>query len=517
MQVQYTPSRRPAQAPEPASTSPAGRVAAIAVTAVLGAMIALVQVSGMSWPLRLLFTVAPVAVVVWAGRKCLDARTRHTAWAAGALPVLAALTAIALPVVAAVAAGAKGIGVAAAPAALAALLQPGTPRPATRVTTPLPDAGPAPQATAPRPAMAPARGTQTRAPPPVARTGKPLAAPAPARPAPCLSAYSRKEYLTMQITIAHHKFRPHEPADERLTYRNCAELGEVDLTVYLVPPEGMRLDGPEARAKWIEETRALAERAGHNLCDVLDYCAAYFRDHPNDQMMTLSIASYAEWRGTRKTVRFLPDGTKKSKGYNPHTIQSFNDALQLLRSLRARMTVTYRPSKGKKPITVTDEGAIYVASPVTIRDRDTGETLATAWRVIPGVIAQRLRKVGQYYSLPQPVLALDSRYSAAAKNIMRYILAMHRISGRAEGVLPWAKAVRLAGISATTARNISRTRDRIEVALKALAEGDTPVLAALRQTQQGIAYTLGLRHPACTQRPATRRGVRHIRRVVRVR
>jgi hypothetical protein len=514
MQGQYTPSCDAAQAPAPAILTwdpfagrpRLGAAAAVVVTAILGVLVGVGWGTLPAWMAAAVTAIA-ASTVVWASREALAPRVRRIARLAGLVGVLLPM----LPLAAPAAAAAKGVAVivaAHAPAAAAAV-SPAPQRPDAGPTLPYAGAVPQRQDT-PRPAPA-ARPQAPRA-PPVARSGRTLApAPTPPQPAPSLSTYSRKEYVTMQITIAHHVFQPHEPADARLTYRNCAELGEVDLTVYLVPPEGTRLDGPQARETWITDTCALAKRAGANLCDVLDFCAAYFRDHPNDITMTLSIASYAEWRGTHKIVRLLPDGTKESKGYDKCTIQSFNDALQLLRSLRARMTVTYRPGKGKKPITVTDEGALYQVSPMTLHSRQTGETLATAWRVIPGVLARRLRKIGQYYSLPKAVLALRS---PSAKNLMRYIYDMHRISGRAEGVLPWGKAIRVAGVSAATARNATRTRAHIMAALQALTHGDAPALTALRQTPQGIAYTLGPRHPARTPRPAVRRGVRRVVRVV---
>jgi hypothetical protein len=293
------------------------------------------------------------------------------------------------------------------------------------------------------------------------------------------------------------------------------EMGEVELTVYLTPSEA-EAPPPDAAARkaWADDAVALLQRAGHNLCDVLDYAAAYFRAHPNDTMGYLSVAAFAEWRGTGRVVRTRPeDGTKESKGYNPHTLQAFRDALTLLGRLRVRMTVTYRPAPGKRPITVTDEGVLYHTDPVTTRDARSGRTLSTGYRLYAGPIVQRLRQIGQYMSLPMPVLALDGRYHGGAKAIARYIVMRHRITGRPSGTIPWPVALAVGGATRTARHDPTRTRERVAAGLRHMeAQGG---FSALRITGRGIEYTLGPTHPARPPaRGARRRGVRRVVRVL---
>lgn len=504
----------------------ASDIAAVGTTAAVAGwmgLLAVITAQGGQPVLAAGLALAGLGGLLAAGRLCLrpEVRRRATmALAAAALPAMGAMALLLVP-----AGGIKGLalaGILGHTPALAGAVAP-QPKP-RRASTPLASVGPAPQHPAPAGSRPAQRPQSPRAPPaaPVARSGRALAPAHAPKPAPCLSAYSRKEYITMQITLAHHVFHPDLSGDD-LVYRNCAEIGEVDLVLYLHPPT-RTFDESKAPlcdpAAWVRETKALAARAGSNLGDVLDFAADYFRQRPNDNMGLLSVATFAEWRETKRIIRPKNDKDEinfllESKGYNPHTIAAFNDALSLLRMLRARMVVTYRPKKGAKLITVTEDEAIYHVSPVTVKDRKSGETLATAWRMVPGAIAILLRRVGQYYSLPKAVMALDARYAASAKTIARYIIAMHRISGRSAGVLPWDKAMRVACVSATTARNTTRTRDRIMAGLQELTAGPTPVFAALRAAPSGIAYTLGALHPTRTPRPAVRRGVRRISRVVR--
>lgn len=321
----------------------------------------------------------------------------------------------------------------------------------------------------------------------------------------------------MQVTLATRQLQQVDPLVANLQLRTQGILGAVTMTAYFVPPEGESIS-PDARVRWLEDTQALLRRSAHNLLDITDYAAAYFRQHPNDRMGLISVAAFAEWRATKRIIRKLDDGTKESRGYDQHTIQAFNDAMRLLSMLRIHTAVTYRPAKGRQERTVEDKGVLYHTSPlkITKRDRDTGETsVATGWRIYPGAIALLFSRTGQFMSLPKSVLQLDGRYYGPAKLLARYMYARHRITGAASGTIPWADALRIGGAAKTARKDPTRTRTRIMAGLERLREEGA--LRAVAATHRGIDYTIAA--PARQDRmprPSARRGIRRIRRVVRV-